>query len=231
MSMNEWKARLDAIKRSCERFDRMIQAAGVTHPLPTLDEFKLGPPATEKEIQQVETKLGCRLPTGFRNVLLHFSASFSIHWCVRKLPPFAVDERQNIFCGECSWSLDKLLEYHESTYGVLVDGFNELDDSIEGKKEFLEFIRHHRIWMEAGNGDILFMGVDENRQDIVYMAHDAGGEDSACLGRDFESAIDRWMQVAFVGSDYYDTEYFVDESGVDPESDLSKRFRAWFFQG
>ncbi len=72
-------------------------------------ELIIAEPASEEEIQEVEQRLGYRLPASFRQVLQEFSASIEFHWQLDhsiNLPAAL----HAIFSGECFWSLKQLVD-------------------------------------------------------------------------------------------------------------------------
>ena len=68
-------------------------------------------------------------------------------------------------------------------------------------------------------------------QELSYFMHDGGPDDGfgAVLGQNFEDFIDRWTQLAFVGPEFWILGNFLGTNGVDPDAELGKNFRSWFF--
>ncbi len=79
MPIPDWPARWEALRRACDQHNATGRwAEGVGQP-PT---FLIGPPASDREIAEVETTLGCPIPASVRNVFLKYSAATRIEWAL-----------------------------------------------------------------------------------------------------------------------------------------------------
>lgn len=233
MSMAEWKDRLDTIRRRCEYFDVSLTKSGYQADRSTLGYCHIGHPASEKEIQDAEIVLGFRLPTSMRNVLLYFAGSFEISWCLpsdSSIEIFKSSDGMEANRGGCWWSLEKIVEINHSLHQSVLEGYGAIPDAAI-REYFLDFFTNRRFWSEIANGDYLMFRIDNNQQEISYGMHDGGPEDGfgAVLGSNFEEFIDKWMQLAFVGPEYWKIEPFLGKDGIDPNSDNGQQFCTWFF--
>jgi len=134
--------------------------------------------------------------------------------------------------GGCCWNLEEIVQINCRDYDDIVQIYSQTEDE-EDRTYFLDFFEHRRFWLEIGNGDALMM--DNNHatdgQELSYFMHDGGPDDGfgAVLGQNFEDFIDRWTQLAFVGPEFWILGNFLGTNGVDPDAELGKNFRSWFF--
>ena len=74
------------------------------------------PPATLKQIEDVEKNLGVKLPPSFRTVLLEFSAAMEFSWRLPDDEFLSIPlphEFRGVFGSDCSWNLLELAEIED----------------------------------------------------------------------------------------------------------------------
>lgn len=185
--------------------------------------FDVGPPATSKEVENVEATIGHRLPSAFREVILGYSGSLSIQWQIPdslELP----NEFRNLFAGECRWNLQetpKLVAQHKSW---LDNVFNDPANSYDAV-----WYRKFPV-LSVGNGDMIAISLDEADGPIIYLSHDDGGGHGYRLARDFIDYIERSSALGCPGAEDWQWLPFVDgpDSGLQPNSPAGLRCRRWF---
>jgi len=143
------------------------------------------PPASEQEIVAVEAKLGLRLPKGFREMLLEFSAHVEMAWYLPedlwwKTYRVHRDLLLEVFYGECCWNLNFMAQAEEMRRGWIETNFPDPDHPEEavwhGKPSF----------MEVGNGDQLAINSNEGETSFVtYLSHELDSMHGYRLGDDF----------------------------------------------
>jgi len=219
MAISHWPARWDALRRACH--DRKATgrwAEGAAKP----PRFEIAPPATDREVNRIERKLGCAIPSSLRKVFLEYSAATRIEWA---LPEETVrpEPFRQIWSGECRWDLASLPELLD-TYRSWLEIFPEPTDFWDGPWQ------NKFPVLEVGNGDMLAIDLGE-QQAVVYLSHE--GDDSVhgyWLGRDFEDYVDRLSQLGCVGSEDWQLKPFVSGSRSLLETDgaNARHWREWF---
>jgi hypothetical protein len=186
-----------------------------------IELVQIDPPASENEIKSVENALGFRLPAAFRNTLLTFSRKASFGWFLPddyELPHLF----REIFCGNCHWSLDVLVDLNEAKNGWITEVFPDPADPYD------------QVWHEkfafygVGNGDYLSIDLkDGGNEEIVYLSHDDGEGHGRRIAPDFEELILRWSRLGCVGGEDWQWAPFVGESDgyLDPDCENAREFR------
>jgi hypothetical protein len=219
MAISAWPARWDALRHACDDRKAMGRwAEGKGKP----PRFDIGPPATERDVNQMETELGCAIPPSLRKVFLEFSAATRIEWA---LPEGTVmpEPFRTIYSGECRWDLNSLpglLETYRGWLKVFADPTDFWDGPWQNKFPVLE----------VGNGDMLAIDLGE-LQPVVYLSHE--GDDSVhgyWLGRDFEDYVDRLSLLGCVGSEDWQLKPFVSgpRSLLETDGANARHWREWF---
>jgi len=103
--------RLDHVVDSCERFGVAIRRLGGRSP-----PLEVGPRATEAEVADVEARLGRRIPSVLRGVLIEQARSFSFAW-ERDHFELLPHPWKHASEGRCLWSLDLLLALNADLEG------------------------------------------------------------------------------------------------------------------
>ncbi|MCC2669378.1 MAG: hypothetical protein K0Q72_1849 [Armatimonadetes bacterium] len=157
-------------------------------------ELRIAPPATEAEVETVESELGQRLPASFRRVLTDFSAEVEFRWFLPEELPRPPAFGDN-FCGECRWSLSQLTN---------VDGGRRewIDSCFADPEDAYNRVWHHKLgFLQVDNGDVLALDVLATSAPVVYLSHDGGEGHGYQLGADFEDFIDRWSLLGCPGAE------------------------------
>lgn len=232
-SMSSWKeqwAELERLLKKAGFTERWLE--GAKKP----PRFEVDPPATEQEIQQVETQLGVPIPPSLRQVLLQVSAHVHIEWALPEDGP-RPEGMEEIFAGECRWDLRALPELQrthkswiEETFtGAATPDWPDKDSDPEAIE--YELVWHNKFaFLEVGNGDML--GIDtspESQGAVVYLSHEGGECHGFRLGQSFEDYVDRLTALAFVGAEDSQQEAFLPDAvqGLDIEGDAASTWRDW----
>ncbi len=181
----------------------------------------VGPPASEREVCEVERALGLRLPDSFRRVLSGFAAEFRLRWVLPKQarPPF-----RGIFCGDFGWSLRELAALEASRQRWVRECFPD-------EKNDYDRVWHRKLAVHAvKNGDLVALDLASPSAPLVYLSHDGGEGHGHVLGADFERALTQWARLGFVGAEDWQWLPFASgpSSGLDAECKNARRWRAWF---
>src|SRR5262249_1951218 len=128
-------------------------------------ELSIGVPAREQEIVAVEKTLQVTLPGSFRQVLTQFSAEVELLWF---LPENMVLEEplQEIFSGECYWSLSRLAEIEERRKLWVQMRFPNPSDEYDK-------VWHNKLaFLDVANGDMLALDLALPSSPVVYLSHE-----------------------------------------------------------
>jgi cell wall assembly regulator SMI1 len=233
MGMHSWKSQWSAL-------ERLLKAAGATGRweagLEKPPRFEVDEPATEKEIQKIESELGTRIPESFRQVLREFSARVCIEWALPQAvqPP---ERFREIFAGECRWDLNALPSLQKTHREWIKKCFTARSTPDWPDKESdTTMIEYDLVWhnkfpfLEVGNGDML--GIDTTRErsgPVIYLSHEDGACHGFVVGNDFEDYVDRLTALAFVGSEDWQLEPFLTDpiSGLRTPGDTYDAWRHW----
>lgn len=211
MNYDSFKERINTIKYSVAQVEAKI-----------IGEF-IGPVATLEDINRIELIIEQELPSSFKKVLLEFSSNFSFKWFLHedmKLPT----EFRNIFSGRIHWdlhSLPQLKEEIEDWSDCIYPDEADEDDLIWDNK---------LAFCSVGNGDYLaFDLTDEVDAPVIYLNHEKGAGHGYKLADNFVELLENWSRLAFVGEEDDQWLPFTKDSasGLIPEGEPAKRFRAW----
>ena len=185
-------------------------------------EYKKSKPATKKEVEELEIKLGQKLPTSLKDFFLNFSKELSFDVSLPddyELP----DELDEIFCAYFTVSLDEMLNAEESRKSWIESCFNNMDDEYDR-------IWHNKLgFMTVGNGDVIAFDLLDNNEDkkVVYLSHDDGEGHGYILGSNFASYLENLILVGGCGNeDWQMIPFCQDEtSGIDSLCENAKMYR------
>jgi hypothetical protein len=221
MSFSDWPVRWNALQQACKSRNATGRwAKGIGQP----PRFEIAPPATERQIEALEAKLGCPIPSSFRKILMQYSSALCIEWALPK-GTVRPEVLRPIWAGECRWDLSSLIKLQD-TYrkwlGIFTDPLDYDDGPWQNKFAVLEI----------GTGDML--GIDltsADDQPVVYLSHE--GDDSVHgyrLGNDFEDYIDRLSLLGCVGSEDWQLKPFVSgpSSLLETDGANARLWRDWF---
>ncbi|CAH2213863.1 SMI1/KNR4 family protein [Tepidibacter aestuarii] len=161
-----------------ERWEKTLEAVQSLNG--DIRKFKICKPASQNEVEEVEKKLGFKLPISFRKVLLEFSSSVNFEWYLPdniELP----QELREIFSGDCSWNINLICELEKTRKDWITQCFPDINDDYDK-------IWHNKLgFMNVPNGDMIAFDLKEypERTPIVYLSHDDGEGHGYILGEDF----------------------------------------------
>lgn len=185
-------------------------------------EFRVAARATPRTVADVETSLGCSLPTAFREVVLEYSAVVSVLWQIPEERRPHV-EFESIFAGECRWDLQALPELVAEYHRWVTECFSNPDDEYD------------RVWhdkfpiLQVGNSDMVAIDPSLPGEPVVYLSHDDGEGHGYRLGDNFVDYVDRLVRLGCPGAEDWQWLMFTDgpESGLLVDSPAARRWREW----
>lgn len=211
MNWDQWVPRWERAIAACER------KGGDTVCL------RVGPPASLREVNDVESALGRPLPRDFRDVLLTFSGEVQFFWFLPQ-GTSAPGKLSGVFCGECSWSVKSLSGINRELHS-LVDSCSTAAPPIHSPWQ------HSIAFQVMACGD--FLAIDAtastiDRQPVVYLNHEGGESDGYRLGPDFAGFIDVWTRLGCPSDDVFPLFIPARRGFLDPRSAPAKEWCAWF---
>lgn len=175
-----------------------------------IGDVVIGPPATAAEVTAVERELGLELPESFRSTLMTVARSIEWRWWTSGGFDAPFDE---IFSGELSWSLDRLVEERKDWQGWIDGCFPDPDDPYDA-------VWHDKlVFHSVANGDRLAVDLDPRRSgEVVYLSHDDGEGHGVTMASSLGDLVDRWVPLACPGSEDWQWLPFVPEGNgpIDP---------------
>jgi SMI1 / KNR4 family (SUKH-1) len=152
------------------------------------------PPADPRQVAELESAVGTRLPGTFRDVLLKVSSCIEFRWFAgdRKFaPPF----RQN-FSGDLHWSFDL-------TARIETERKSWCSDVFSNPKDPYNAVWHNKLaFYQVGNGDLIAFDLAEDTYgQVVYLSHDDGEGHGHVLARDFRDLLARWLPLGCTGGE------------------------------
>jgi len=209
MKLDTLRTRLEAALAAC------AAKGGRCEPL------EIGDPADEEELRTVEVQLGRALPRSLRKALA-LSREVRMRWFLpEELSPPA--PLQEIFSGDCFFSLRELTALEESRQGWVRASFPDEADPYD------------RVWHEklpfaaVPNGDLL--AIDLRAGDdgpVVYLSHDDGAGHGRVFGASFEDFLERATLLGCPGNEDFQMMPFLGEGGLEPWGENAGRWRRWF---
>jgi hypothetical protein len=186
------------------------------------DGVSIGKPVSEKQVVEIEAKLGYRLPESFRDVVLNFAGSVDFGWqlndCI-ELP----EEFVGIFGGECIWNINELIEIDEARKDWVRECFPDEEDEYDR-------IWHNKLaFMHIANGDMIAFDLENYPEStpVVYLSHDGSDSHGYILGQDFKDFINRWTRIGCPGAEDWQMMPFIDTptGGINPEGENALKWR------
>lgn len=177
-------------------------------------------PAALGEVQELEQHLGFSLPPALRDILLTFSRKVEVSW---RLPDdYQISEElQEIFGGDCRWSVERLAECHDAKQSWVREVFPDRNSKYDA-------VWHEKLaFQDVGNGDYLAIDIGAGAPNsVVYLSHDDGEGHGRQLGADFRDFLLRWSRVGCVGAEDWQWMPFAPTGGyLDPDCNLARLFR------
>lgn len=198
--LSKWKQTLNKIELN----------NGTIHPI------EMGDKATIREIKAKEIELGYQLPPSYKYILQNLGKSLSFYYSFSEdtMIPRNFNE---IFSGEISWNIDFLQNLDELADELMEDG-EDYGKTLRGKLEF----------SHAGNGDIYAfdMSVESEEKPVIYWAHE---EDTVTYVADsFIDYLVKITELGCIGSEKWQLEYFLTDSGLKTTSPEAVEWKYWF---
>lgn len=178
------------------------------------------PPASPRQVTELESAVGTRLPEAFRDALLTISSHVEFRWFAgdRKFPP-PFDQN---FSGDLHWSLDLTAQTETARKSWCSATFSNTEDPYDA-------VWHNKLaFYEVGNGDLVSFDLAEDRNgQVIYLSHDDGQGHGRVLARDFRDLLDRWLPLACAGGeDWQWLPFTVDAtSGLEPYAEPATAWR------
>jgi hypothetical protein len=216
------------------------------------------PPATIKEIENIEKKLGYSLPATFRHTLLHFSKGVDLCWFMYdEVEDTIPDEFEGIFSATIRWGLDERnledLEAwakemdtrgnDEAEYRATMDIIkrtidpNNLDELEKFDREMESNWENKQEYRTSLHNKLKFMSVDNG--DLIAFDLLADGEppvvywdheteEVTYLAPSFHVFIDQITQLYCIGNESWQYAPFLTDEGLDAGGENAKKWREWF---
>ncbi len=187
-------------------------------------ELLIMPPASPGAVAQVEEQLGRVLPLSFRTVLLEFASRVEMRWYLPddiELPA----ELRDIFCGDCSWNLDQVVEIDRWRQESADVGFTNLDDPQD------RFWHDSLALAHVPNGDYLVFDLTiAPDPPVIYLSGEGSDSHGQRLGDNFIDFMERWSLLGCPGSEDWQMMPFLNDptSGLDPHGENARLWRQWF---
>jgi len=219
----------DRFVENCERFGEVVRRLGGSSP-----PIRIGPPATENDVADIELSLARTIPNSLRNVLINHAGCFSFEWTRAHFQtlPHPWKHAQE---GRCLWSLELLpalnadvKEWRRSVYSDPADHYAKhwhgvfavcatgLSDGTSTSTDF-------------SGGD--FFAIKDNvhgSEPVLFLSHDGAFVNGQRLADSFEDFLLRWSSIGCVGgASGWAFEYFITNSqdGFDPAGEVAVKFR------
>ncbi len=234
MLWNSWTQRCKDVTQACKQLDVGCR------------ELIILPPASEREVEKVEAKLGRPIPASFRSVLTGYSSHLELRWFLKKSPKprrfgnffptlYRREEKlrewidppeqfEGIFSGYGYWNLNSLINLEKERQDCVEICFPNIDDPYD-------CVWHKKLaFLTVGNGDMLAIDLLVQEGPVVYLSHEDGNLHGTVLGKDFADVIDRWSLIGFVGAEDWQLENFIhpETNWLDPNGENAIAWREWF---
>jgi cell wall assembly regulator SMI1 len=184
--------------------------------------IRIGPPASESDIRDVEAEIGEPLPASLRQLFLRGARAFEIMWCwpgKMKITPggwgeIELTDKPDIepfFAGGyLQWSLDDIAELHAG-WRETVETY-EADASAAAQDQDSEAAAHYALhgyfwkrgfpFASASNGDCLAIDRSSSRDEMILLNHEGDSEPGWFLGKDVLGWLEQLSLLGFVGADF-----------------------------
>jgi len=178
------------------------------------------PPADLRQVAELESAVGTRLPDAFRDVLLKVSARVEFRWFAGDrtfAPPF----HQN-FSGDLHWSVDLTAQVETERKSWCSEVFSNTGDSYNA-------VWHDKLaFYEIGNGDLIAFDLAGDKYgQVVYLSHDDGKGHGYVLAQDFRDLLARWLPLGCTGGEDWQWLPFTvgPNSGLQPYAEPAMTWR------
>jgi len=178
------------------------------------------PPADPRQVAELESAVGTRLPGAFRDVLLTVSAHVEFRWFGGDrtfAPPF-----HHNFSGDLHWSVDLTAQIETSRKSWCSVAFNNPEDAYDA-------VWHNKLaFCEIANGDLIAFDLAADRYgQVVYLSHDDGEGHGYVLAQDFRDLLARWLPLACTGGEDWQWLPFIvgPSSGLEPYAEPAMAWR------
>ncbi|NDI35770.1 SMI1/KNR4 family protein [Chengkuizengella sediminis] len=178
--------------------------------------IEIGKRATAQEITAKEKELGYQLPPSYKHILLNLGKSLSFYYSFSN-DTMIPSEFKEIFSGEINWNIDFLQNLDTLADELMEDG-EDYGKTLRGKLEFAH----------AGNGDVYAfdMSVEGEEKPVIYWDHE---DDSVTYIADsFIDYLFRITELACIGSEKWQLEYFLSDTGLVTTSSAAIKWKNWF---
>ncbi|MFC4802123.1 SMI1/KNR4 family protein [Neobacillus sp. GCM10023253] len=172
--------------------------------------------ATIQEIEAKEKEIGYQFPPSYKYILSNLGKSLAFYYSFSD-DTIIPSEFNEIFSGEINWDIDSLQNLNMLADELMEDG-EDYGATLRGKLEF----------SHAGNGDIYAfdMSVEGAEKPVVYWEHE---EDTVTYIADsFIDYLFRITELGCIGSEKWQFEYFLSDTGLDTTSTAAAKWKRWF---
>lgn len=185
-------------------------------------QFVKGPPASEREVEDLEAKLRRKLPRSLKNFFMGFSRELRLNAFLPDdftLP----DGLRGIFSASFLFSLQEVENAEESRKSWASQCFTDPNHAYD------------RVWhgklglMTVPNGDVIALDTasDENDPPVVYLSHDDGDSHGYVLGKTLDAYLERLLLVGGCGNEEWQMAPFLDNAvdGLNPDCENARAYR------
>ncbi|KQL43665.1 hypothetical protein AN963_29940 [Brevibacillus choshinensis] len=211
---NAWKVRLDKFT------DHIWEIGG------DIEEVLVTKPATLQQVEEIEKKLGVKLPLSFRETLLQFSSKIQISWSLMEDVELIVECPQEYRKFNCDfgWDLKDLIRINRFKNIFIKEYHMNTDDPISK-------VWHNKlIFCDVGKGDFLAFDLTEGPDcPVVYLSRNNIQGHGYLLGKNFIDFMDRWTAIGCLGPDFSQINRFISSSTkqLDPNGTYAKKWINW----
>lgn len=204
------------IKNASKVKDTILAVGGTIH------SFEVGEPATLEFFDELQSIYGIEFPKDFVKIATSIAGKVNITWSLfndkgrelNKKLSFARN-KSSIFGGELRWDVEA---YLGKRVQALYHNFNNISE-LAGKLYL----------SEVSNGDLIMFDITGPlaTKPIVYFRHDEDYDTLPQLAISFETYVCNLMEIALVGSEIEQIEYFINNNkgGIDPEHPAAVEWR------
>ncbi len=185
-------------------------------------ELVVEEPASITEVEEVENKLGRRLPLQIKEFFLQYSRNCEFSAYLPddfELPK----ELKSIFSAGFLISLEEFAYIEEARKDWVEECFPDEDDEYDA-------VWHHKLgFMHVPNGDMIAFDVKESETNppVVYLSHDNGDGHGYILGKDFNTYFEQLLLVGACGNEDWQILPFClnVKSGIVSDCENAKEYR------
>ncbi|MED3549371.1 SMI1/KNR4 family protein [Cytobacillus praedii] len=178
-------------------------------------QMEIGETATLQEIEAKEKEVGCQLPPSYKYIVHNIGKSLSFYYSFSE-DTMIPGEFREIFSGEIHWNIDFL------------QNLTIAADLLEDGEYYRRTLREKLEFSHAGNGDVYAfdMSVDREEKPVIYWDHE---EDTITYIADsFIDYLLKMTELGCIGSEKWQFEYFLSDSGLDTAGSAAVRWKQWF---